>query len=92
MTADTSRESTLSPAEDLARALTRFLGAAPVPDPWAQFPLVMGIHEVAAAMGMKPESVSDAARRGALPMKKRLGRYVVAQDVLRAWLLESEVV
>jgi hypothetical protein len=82
----------LSPAEDLARALARFLDAAPQHDPWARFPVVLEVDHVAEVMGMEPSAVREQARRGGIPMTKRLNRYVVAQDVLRAWLLGKEVV
>ncbi len=77
----------LSPAEDLARALARFLTAPPSADPWAKYPPVLYVPHVADIMGMNERAVSEAARRGNLPMKKRLGRYAVPLDVFRAWLV-----
>lgn len=77
----------LTPADDLARALARFLQAPPSADPWAKYPPVLRVVHVAEIMGMTEHAVVESARRGKLPMKKRLGRYAVPLDVFRSWLV-----
>lgn len=76
----------ISPTEDLARAIARFIAEAPASDPWAKFPPVLAVRHVAEVLGIHPRSVSEACRRGNLPMVKRLGRYVIDQVAFRAWL------
>jgi hypothetical protein len=58
--------------------LNAIASAAPAStDPWAPLPPVLGIDHVAAVLSMTPGS----ARRGNIPMSKRLGRYLVDQTV-----------
>lgn len=82
--------STASPAEDLARALARFLDAHPMSDPWARYPAVLSVDHVGEILGVKPDSVGEAVRRGQIPMVKRLNRYVIDQVTFRAWLADRE--
>jgi hypothetical protein len=60
-------------------------------DPWARFPPVLAVEHVAEIMGMKVGSAREAARRGNLPMTRRLGRYVVDQVTFRRWLAGYDV-
>lgn len=60
-------------------------------DPWARFPPVLTVEHVAEIMGMKAGSAREAARRGNLPMSRRLGRYVVDQVTFRRWLAGYDV-
>jgi len=83
---------TLSPAEDLARALARFLGsAAPSSDPWAKYPPVLGVEHVAEILGVQPDSVRADVRRGKLPMRKLAGKYRIDQVAFRALLSSGRI-
>jgi hypothetical protein len=48
-------------------------------DPWAKYPPVLGVEDVAEILGIEPPSVSEAARRGNLPMRKVLGKWRIDQ-------------
>lgn len=75
---------TLTPA---AVALLNAVAAVPVSsDPWAKYPAVLSIHHVAELIGTTPAAASEAARRGNIPMRKRLGRYMIDQVAFRAWV------
>lgn len=79
---------TLSPA---ATALLNAIAAvAPsTADPWAKYPPVLSIEHVAEILGSSACAVRELARRGRLPMKKRIGRYMIDQVAFRAWLSED---
>lgn len=81
---------TQSPTEDLARALARFIAAAPALDPWAKYPPVLTATHVAEILGIDPNSVGESARRGRIPMRKRMGKWLVDQAVFRSWLASEE--
>ena len=55
---------------------------APV-DPWAEYPPVLGVRHVAAILGMQAPAVSEAARRGAIPMVKVCGKWRIDQVEFR---------
>lgn len=55
-------------------------------DPWAAYPPVLRVDHVGQILGVKPGSVSEAARLGRIPMRKRLGKWVIDQAEFRAWL------
>ena len=79
----------LTPAEDLARALSRFLVASAPADPWAKYPAVLGVEHVAEILGSTPDAVRERVRRGRLPLRRRAGRYMVDQVAFRRWLSEE---
>lgn len=84
------------PAAELsagAVALINAIAAAapPTTDPWERFPPVLDINAVAAILGMTPGSAREAARRGNIPMARRLGRYLVDQAVFRRWIAGYDV-
>lgn len=60
-------------------------------DPWSRFPPVLQIEHIAEIMDMKVGSAREAARRGNIPMTRRLGRYVVDQVTFRRWLAGYDV-
>jgi hypothetical protein len=60
-------------------------------DPWTRFPPVLAVEHVAEIMGMKVGSAREAARRGNVPMTRRLGRYVVDQTTFRRWVAGYDV-
>lgn len=72
---------TLSPA-----AVTLLNTLAAASDPWAKYPAVLGIGHVAEILDRSIDSVRTAARRGSIPMKKRLGRWCVDQVAFRSWV------
>ena len=95
---DTVRRATAATAADVglspgAVALLNAIAAvAPATtDPWARFPPVLTVEHVAEVLGMKVGSAREAARRGNLPMTRRLGRYVVDQITFRRWLAGYDV-
>ena len=80
----------LSPAA--VALLNAIASAAPAStDPWASLPPVLDVEHVAAILRMKPGSVREAARRGNIPMTRRLGRYLVDQVTFRRWLAGYDV-
>jgi hypothetical protein len=80
----------LSPAA--VALLNAIASAAPAStDPWAPLPPVLGVEHVSTILHMKPGSVREAARRGNLPMTRRLGRYLVDQATFRRWLAGYDV-
>jgi hypothetical protein len=80
----------LSPA---AVALVNAIAsAAPTStDPWAPLPPVLDVMHVSTILAMRPGSVREAARRGNIPMTRRLGRYLVDQMTFRRWLAGYDV-
>lgn len=58
-------------------ALTNLV-AAPT-DPWAKYPPVLGVEHVAEILDIQPPAVSEAARRGTLPMVKVCGKWRIDQ-------------
>ena len=71
----------LSPAAvALLNAIARV--SAPV-DPWADYPPVLGVRQVAEILGMQAPAVSEAARRGAIPMVKVCGKWRIDQVEFR---------
>lgn len=61
-------------------------------DPWSGFPPVLRVGHVAQIFGVRPGSVSEAARLGRIPMRKRLGKWVIEQAALRAWVAGLDAV
>jgi hypothetical protein len=55
-------------------------------DPWERFPPVLRVEHVAAILGLTVGSAREAARRGNVPMVRRLGKYMVDQTTFRRWL------
>lgn len=89
-TAATSNDVGLSPGA--VALLNAIASVAPATtDPWARFPPVLTVEHVAEIMGMRVGSAREAARRGNLPMSRRLGRYVVDQVTFRRWLAGYDV-
>ena len=52
-------------------------------DPWAKYPAVLGVEHVAEILGVQPAAVSEAARRGSLPMSKVCGKWRIDQVEFR---------
>jgi len=91
-----ARDETCASSAQLSPAAIALLNAiamaAPAStDPWAPLPPVLGVEHVAAILSMTPGSAREAARRGNIPMSKRLGRYLVDQTVFRRWLAGYDV-
>jgi hypothetical protein len=84
------------PSAELTPAAVALLNAIasvapPTSDPWSRYPPVLQAEHVAEILGMKVGSAREAARRGNIPMVRRLGRYVVDQVVFRRWLAGYDV-
>lgn len=77
MTHPTSEPRTLSPSA--VALLNAIADLAPNSDPWAKYPAVLGVDEVAEILGIQPSAVSESARRGKLPMRKVLGKWKIDQ-------------
>lgn len=76
-----------SPATELAVALERVLcERAAAADPWARYPVVLTTEHVAEILGVTVNAVGESARRGAIPMQRKLGRWRIDQVAFRAWL------
>ena len=58
-------------------ALTNLVSAPT--DPWAKFPPVLGVEHVAEILGIQAPAVSEAARRGDIPMVKVCGKWRIDQ-------------
>ena len=52
-------------------------------DPWAKYPPVLGVEHVAEIPGVQAPAVSEAARRGSLPMTKVCGKWKIDQIEFR---------
>ena len=52
-------------------------------DPWAKYPPVLGVEHVAEILGVQAPAVSEAARRGSLPMVKLMGKWKIDQVEFR---------
>lgn len=52
-------------------------------DPWAKYPPVLGVEHVAEILGIQKPAVSEAARRGTLPMVKVCGKWRIDQIEFR---------
>lgn len=52
-------------------------------DPWAKYPPVLGVEHVAEILGIGAPAVSEAARRGTLPMRKVCGKWRIDQVEFR---------
>ena len=52
-------------------------------DPWAKYPPVLGVEHVAEILGVQASAVSEAARRGTLPMVKVCGKWRIDQIEFR---------
>lgn len=79
-----SLASTNGSRPDLAPAAIEFLNAianlgVASHDPWAKYPPVLGVEHVAEILGTKAPAVSEAARRGSLPMRKVCGKWRIDQ-------------
>ncbi len=73
-----SAPATLSPnAVAFLNAISN-LGVAAC-DPWAKYPPVLGVEHVAEILGIQAPAVSEAARRGSLPMRKVCGKWRIDQ-------------
>ena len=72
----------LSPAAaDFLNALVR-VSAVPH-DPWERYPPVLGVEHVAEILGMQAPAVSEAARRGTIPMVKMCRKWRIDQVEFR---------
>lgn len=83
----------LTPAEDLARALARFLESSTPPDPWSKYPPVLQVRHVSEILGLSEDAVRARARHtgaGSIPMRKRGGVYFVDQVEFRRWVSYRE--
>ena len=69
--------------------LNAIASVAPTSDPWARYPVVLDVTHVAEIMGSTVAAVRKACRRGRIPLRRRLGRYVVDQVAFRSWLSEG---
>ena len=52
-------------------------------DPWSKYPLVLGVEHVAEILGSSAPAVSEAARRGTIPMTKVCGKWRIDQVEFR---------
>lgn len=77
-----SAAATLSPnAVALLEALSN-LGVSAC-DPWAKYPPVLGVEHVAEILESSAPAVSEAARRGTIPMVKVCGKWRIDQVEFR---------
>lgn len=67
-----------------AVALLNAIAAVSAPfDPWAAYPPVLGVRHVAEILDMQAPAVSEAARRGSIPMVKVCGKWKIDQVEFR---------